>query len=68
MTLEQDKMTVRLSLRDWIAIAGIAITILGGVLPAYLHHDRLLMQIVTQQAAANERLNKIETRLERTHP
>jgi hypothetical protein len=68
MTLEQDKMTVRLSLRDWIAIAGIAITILGGVLTAYLHHDRLLMQIVTQQAAANERLNKIETRLERTHP
>lgn len=68
MTLEQDKMTVRLSARDWIAIGGIAVTILGGVLTAYLHHDRLLMQIVTQQAAGNERLNKIETRLERTHP
>jgi hypothetical protein len=68
MTLEQDKMTVRLSARDWIAIAGIAVTILGGVLTAYLHHDRLLMQIVTQQAAANARLDKIETRLERTHP
>ena len=68
MTLEQDKMTVRLSARDWIANAGIAVTILGGVLTAYLHHDRLLMQIVTQQAAANARLDKIETRLERTHP
>lgn len=68
MTLEQDKITVRLSARDWIAIAGIAISLLGGVLTAYLHHDRLLMQIVTQQAAANERLNKIEVQLERNRP
>jgi hypothetical protein len=65
MTLERD-MTVKLSVRDWVAILSLAAAIFGSVLTAWLHHDRLLMQIVTQQGAANARLDKIEARLERS--
>jgi hypothetical protein len=41
---------------------------MGSVLGAFLHHDRLLMQLVTQQQAANSRLDKIESKLERRLP
>ncbi len=64
MTLEKD-MTVKLSIRDWVAIGALAAGILGSVMTAWLHHDRMLVQIVTQQGAANARLDKIEARLER---
>jgi hypothetical protein len=67
MTREADN-TVKLSLRDWLAIGALALTIMGSVLGAFLHHDRLLMQLVTQQQAANSRLDKIESKLERRLP
>jgi tetrahydromethanopterin S-methyltransferase subunit G len=35
------------------------------LLPAYLNHDRLLMQVVTNQDSISKRLDKIEEKLER---
>jgi len=64
MTIEKTQTTVRLSARDWIAIVGITITVLAGVLAAFIHHDRLLMRVVTQQEMMSERLHKIEGKLE----
>jgi len=64
MTLESNGTVVRLSARDWIAIVGIAVTVMGGVLTAFIHHDRMLMQVVTQQQNITQRLDKIENRLD----
>lgn len=64
MTIEHTNTTVRLSARDWIAIVGITLSVCGGVLAAFIHHDRLLMRVVTQQEAMAERLHKIEANLE----
>jgi hypothetical protein len=64
MTIEHTNTTVRLSPRDWLTIIGITITVCGGVLAAFIHHDRLLMRVVTQQEAMAERLHKIEATLE----
>jgi hypothetical protein len=63
MTREQDNI-VKLSVRDWAAIIGLVIAVSGGVLSAFMHHDRLLMRVVTQQESINERLDKIERQLE----
>jgi len=64
VTLESNGTVVRLSARDWIAIVGLAITVMGGVLTAFIHHDRMLMQVVTQQQNITQRLDKIENRLD----
>ena len=63
MTLEQNNV-VRLSARDWIAIVGLSMTLSGAVLGAFLHHDRMLMRVVTQQESINARLDKIERQLD----
>ena len=69
MTLEQNNV-VRLSARDWAGIIGVAVTLLTILGSAYLTHDRLLMQLVTQQESINRRLDKIEDKLDATpaHP
>lgn len=69
MTLERNNV-VKLSTRDWIGIVGVALTLLTILGSAYLTHDRLLMQLVTQQESINRRLDKIESKLEATaaHP
>jgi hypothetical protein len=69
MTLEQNNV-VRLSARDWAGIIGVALTLLTILGSAYLTHDRLLMQLVTQQESINRRLDKIEDKLDATpaHP
>jgi len=63
MTLEQNNV-VRLSARDWAGIIGVAVTLLTILGSAYLTHDRLLMQLVTQQESINRRLDKIEDKLD----
>jgi hypothetical protein len=63
MTIEQNNI-VKLSLRDWAGIIGVAITLLTILGSAYLTHDRLLMRLVSQQEAMNARLDKIERQLE----
>jgi len=65
MTLEQNNV-VRLSARDWAGIIGVALTLLTILGSAYLTHDRLLMQLVTQQESINRRLDKIEDKLDAT--
>lgn len=67
MTREADNV-VRLSIRDWVAIGALASTLAGALLSAFLHHDRLLTQMVAQGQAANARLDKIEAKLERQMP
>jgi len=63
MTLERNNV-VKLSVRDWVAIATLATVLSGAVLGAFLHHDRLLMRLVTQQENINARLDKIERQLD----
>ena len=63
MTIENNNV-VKLSVRDWAGIIAVAVTLLSILGSAYLTHDRLLMQVVTQQAAIQDRLNKIEGKLE----
>ncbi len=63
MTLEQNN-TVKLLLRDGTAIIAVVLTISGGVIGAFMHHDRLLMRVITQQENINARLDKIERQLE----
>jgi hypothetical protein len=55
---------VTLSVRDWTAIIGIVLTVSSGVMYAYLHHDRMLTQLVMQQQSMNHRLEKIEAKIE----
>lgn len=55
---------VTLSVRDWTAIIGIVLTVSSGVMYAYLHHDRMLTQLVMQQQSINHRLEKIEAKIE----
>lgn len=67
MTREADN-TVRLSIRDWVGIIAVVVTVMIALLSAFLHHDRLLMQVVTQQQEMDRRLTKIETKLEGMRP
>lgn len=55
---------VTLSVRDWTAIIGIVLTVSSGIMYAYLHHDRMLTQLVIQQQSINHRLEKIEAKIE----
>jgi len=55
---------VTLSVRDWAAIIGIVLTISSGIMYAYLHHDRMLTQLVMQQQQINNRLDKIEAKMD----
>lgn len=68
MTLENNGTVVKLSAGNWIAIVAIAVTVLGLLIPAYLNHDRLLMQVVANQDNISRRLDKIEDRLEAAAP
>lgn len=65
MTIENTKIRVSLTPANWIGIVAIVITLLGMLIPAYINHDRLLMQVVTNQESMSKRLDKIEEKLER---
>ena len=65
MTLET-MQTVKLSFRDWVAICTLLFAVMASLVTAFMHHDRLLVQLVTQQETANHRLDKIESKIERT--
>lgn len=66
MTIENTNIKVSLSTANWIAIVALVVTLIGMLIPAYINHDRLLMQVVTHQDSISKRLDKIEARLERT--
>lgn len=66
MTIENSNVVVRLSAKDWVPIVGITLTILTIIVGSFLHHDRLLTQLLVQQESTTKRLDKIETKLE-TH-
>lgn len=64
MTIENSNVVVRLSIKDWVPIIGILLTILTIIVGSFVHHDRLLTQLITQQEGTSKRLDKIETKLE----
>lgn len=66
MTREANNI-VRLSPGDWAKIAGVALTLFGSLIGVYIHHDRLLTQLIVQQQYTNARLEKIEVKLEQAN-
>lgn len=66
MTMEPGSNVVKLSPGDWAKIAGVALTLFGSLIGVYIHHDRLLTQLIVQQQYTNTRLDKIETKLDET--
>jgi len=64
MTLENSTMLVRLSIKDWVPIIGITLTVLSIMIGSFVHHDRLLTQLITQQEMNGKRLDKIENKIE----
>ncbi len=66
MTIEKTNIKVSLSTANWIGIVALVVTLLGMLIPAYINHDRLLMQVVTNQESMSKRLDKIEAKIERT--
>lgn len=64
MTMDRNNV-VRLSSRDWISIVAIVIGIMGSLLAAYMHHDRVLTRVVAQQEMIEYRLLKIEEKIEK---
>ena len=56
---------VRLSLRDWGGIIALAATLLIAGIGSYLRHDRLLSTIATGQAHQAERLESLESDIQR---
>lgn len=67
MTIKPGSNIVRLSPGDWTKIACVAATLFGSLLGVYIHHDRLLTQLIIQQQYTNARLDKIEIKLD-DHP
>jgi hypothetical protein len=64
MTVEPGSNIVKLSAGDWFKIGGVALGLAASLIGVYLHHDRLLTQLVTQQQYTNNRLDRIETKLD----
>ena len=64
MTIENSNVVVRLSIKDWVPIIGITLTVLTIVIGSFIHHDRMLTQLMLQQDMTMKRLDKIETKLE----
>lgn len=64
MTIENNNMVVRLSVKDWIPIIGIMLTVLTIVIGSFIHHDRMLTQLMAQNEMTMKRLDKIEAKLE----
>jgi hypothetical protein len=67
MTIENNgssDMVVRLSLKDWVPIIGITLTLMTIIIGSFIHHDRLLTQLVSQQEMTCKRLDKIENKIE----
>jgi len=64
MTIENSNVVVRLSIKDWVPIIGITLTVLTIIIGSFIHHDRLLTQLIIQQESTGKRLDKIETKLE----
>ena len=65
MTTIPDNNHVKLSGRDWIGIVAICVALSTAMMGAFLHHDRALVVISSQQQGIEKRLDRIENQLER---
>jgi hypothetical protein len=62
---------VTLSVRDWVGLLGITLTLIVVILAGYLRHDRYLTEVIVRQGymaetqdRMSDRINQIESRLE----
>jgi len=65
MTTIPDNNHVKLSGRDWIGIVALSLGLVTAMMGAFLHHDRALVVISSQQQGIEKRLDRIENQLER---
>ena len=72
MTRNPMTNVVSLSIRDWVGLLAIFVTLLTLMMAAYLRHDRYLTETLVrvgylseQQDEINNRIDEIEARLER---
>jgi CHASE1-domain containing sensor protein len=64
VTIEHTGQIVHLSLKDWIAIAvgiGTLVVMIGG---AYLRQDRMLSELMVLSRMQQDRLEKLERRID----
>ena len=55
---------VSLSASNWLALIAIIISALLFIVSGFLRHDRLLTEVIVQQQAQAERMERIERTLE----
>ena len=55
---------VSLSANNWLALIAIIVSALLFIVSGYLRHDRLLTEVIVQQQAQAERMERIESTLE----
>lgn len=60
--------TVHLSLKDWFGIVAIVVTLLTAILSVYLHHDRQLTSMIVRQEMIIDRIDRIESNIDRRLP
>lgn len=66
MTVKPGSNIVHLSIGDWVKIGGVAATLMGSLIAVYIHHDRMLTQLIIQQQYTNSRLDRIETKIDQS--
>jgi hypothetical protein len=64
MTLEKNR-TVSLSASNWLAIIAITVSLLISTSASYLRHDRLLTELTLETSYTRNKLEALESRLER---
>lgn len=57
--------TVRLSIRDWFGILACVMTVMSMFIGSYLHHDRMLTEVLTRQQTIVDRVERIENSLDK---
>ena len=57
--------TVRLSIRDWLGIATLTLTVVAVLGSQFIRHDRLLTEVLVKQQALADRVEMMEVQLSR---
>ena len=55
---------VSLSVNNWLALIAIIVSALLFIVSGYLRHDRLLTEVIVQQQAQAERMERLERTLD----
>ena len=60
----KDPTTVKLSVRDYVALGAALVGICSVFFGAYIRHDRLLSEVLAMQRAQGSRVEKLEQSLD----